>query len=227
MLEFNKTNFATLEDAQIYVYEEETHKITEGLCKQFLLNNIQYPSISPLFNDKWAHMRSIRSDLSNPHSSVIDIMMTRLESNGHFEVNPNTQAGLGNIYIANSLIGVLFKDANEVGAFLDLSVHRANPYQDKTQADWDALDNIGVYSSQSIEWRQGQDIVVNLLEPIESGASVTTWLTNEGFAPENMGRSVYVSNALKYTIRMSDKRGNGTIEVRVNNSNAQFELEAI
>ena len=80
---------------------------------------------------------------------------------------------------------------------------------------------------KTIEWRQGQDIVVNLLEPIETGASVTTWLTNEGFAPENMGRSVYVSDALKYTIRMSDKRGNGTIEVRVNDNNAQFELEVI
>ncbi len=80
---------------------------------------------------------------------------------------------------------------------------------------------------EQIEWRQGQDVIVNLLEPIEDGASATTWLVKEGFADENMGRSELVKDAVKHTIRLADKRGEGKIEVRVNHNNASFDLEVI
>ncbi len=80
---------------------------------------------------------------------------------------------------------------------------------------------------KSITWSQGQDIVVDVKESIPEGASVTTWLVKDGFADENMGRSTYVNEALKYTIRLADKRGQGDIEVRVNCESALFDLEVI
>ncbi len=80
---------------------------------------------------------------------------------------------------------------------------------------------------KSTQWQRGQDVVIELLEPLTETASVTTWLVKEGFADENMGRAQHVKDALKYTIRLADKRGEGNIEVRVNCENALFNLEVI
>jgi len=229
MLEFNKTNFATLEDAQSYVYEEETHKITSGKAGAWFGSQTTTYGV-PEGGDPKQLLALIDEILENklhPLYSLMKLINSTLSKNSFFGIDPSKPLGVSNRYSLNVLITAGILTQQQADQFLALSISTSKPYENKTQSDWDALDNIGVYSSQSIEWQQGQDIVVNLLEPIETGASVTTWLTNEGFAPENMGRSVYVSNALKYTIRMSDKRGSGTIEVRVNDSNAQFELEAI
>jgi len=233
MLEFSKDNFSSLAEAKAYPYTVNTKKITEGVCKQFLLDYENFPCIitnvegNPVYPNKWAHMRAIRNDLQNPYSSIIDVMMTRLESNGHFEIDVDTQAGLANIMLAHSLEDVLFKDINEVNAFLDLTNLTTKPYQDKTQADWDALDapepveQAVIYNANDYEIKTGSqgfefditildgstdnifDVRLETCEVDQGQHDINNWFEiNNAFTPVRQGKG----NMFKWFIDGSSKR---------------------
>ncbi len=112
--------------------------------------------------------------------------------------------------------------------FKDYVVNYANPvvfpFSDVTQSQFNMAK--GVFKSLSVQYQQGQDICLTLNDDLSERVSATVWKTEQGFEPENAGRSVYLQLANKYRVDMSGKKS-GVYEVRMPFDNADFTVELI
>lgn len=142
MLEFNKSNFATLADAQNYTYAMDTLKITSGKARSFFVRtptDAQDATGKPL-GDKWSELRFIQTLIIHELYSIADGIIGVIESDSYFGVDETTEVGQGNHQLIDVLVLKNFFTQAQADAFKVLRYSNTYPYKDKTQADWDALD---------------------------------------------------------------------------------------
>jgi hypothetical protein len=84
-----------------------------------------------------------------------------------------------------------------------------------------------VYTTATVKWCYGQDLVIDLQEELPEPVTATLWLVEEGYQDENLGRPCRLKEKLKYRIRMDGKRCNGDVEVRIPKENCLFNVEVI
>lgn len=141
MLEFNKTNFATLEDAQSYVYAEETHKITSGKAGAWFGAQKTMYGVAEGGKSKQllALIDEILENKLHPLYSLMKLIDSTLSKNSFFGIDPSKPLGVSNLYSLNVLITAGILSQQQADQFLTLSISTSNPYENKTQADWDSL----------------------------------------------------------------------------------------
>jgi hypothetical protein len=146
---------------------------------------------------------------------------------------PDNEVFWDNLPTYNAELNILELVNTEINvktALLDLKVaclNHSNP-EEEPQPEPAPL----VYTTQTTEWIQGKDIIIDLEQPLAEPKSATLWLKNSGmndpeFDDENMGRPCRLLEAKKYLIRMEGKRGSGTVEVRIPVENALFNIAVI
>lgn len=201
--------FATIADAQAYSYQNE-RMVSPDMVVSMLT---QYNSVISLQN------QAINDD------KAAGFLLALSGSVTEFNVMDSHPVGQAQQQLLEYLVSqgaVTFEFQQAMLGYANVTVY---PYQSTTQEEFEQANSEP--SIQSIQWQSGQDICVTLHDPLDKTVSVTTWLCNDGFKPENMGRITHIDEPLKYRIDMSGKRGSGTVEVRANQSNVNFTVEII
>lgn len=136
-LEFNKTNFTTLADAQAYQYD--TEYVSGDDTQSFFATtpSVATDSSGQDLGTKWSELSFIRTLVAHPLYDIADIVITRT-GNGKGFVFDNSKLGLTNTELLKKLVDESFFTQAEADAYRALAVEK--PYANKTQADWDALD---------------------------------------------------------------------------------------
>jgi hypothetical protein len=98
------------------------------------------------------------------------------------------------------------------------------PFSNVTQPQLDSAK--GIYSSRSINLVKGKDIKLTLNTDLTEKVAATTWLVEQGFENENMGKSVHIKNINSYRIR-SGNLSSGAYEIRIPASLVDFTVELI
>lgn len=202
--------FNTLADAQSYSYQNE-RMISPDMVTSLLT---QYNSVISLQNH------------AQTDDEAAGFLLALTGSVTEFNVMNSHPVGQAQQRLLDNLVAqgaVSFEFQQAMLAYANVTVY---PYENTTQEEFDEAQPVAP-SVQTIQWYSGQDICLTLLDPLDKTASVTTWLCNDGFKEENMGRSTHIDEPLKYRIDMSGKRGSGNVEVRVNESNVNFTVETI
>ncbi len=216
------SSFDTLAEAQGFEHKIETYKVTAGRVRGFFMD---LPSDTHA--DKWTELHAIRTAITNPFFSVADAVIGVVEQSSYFDVDPNSTMGQKNLTKMKGLADVGFMTQAQADQFVALSIIVNKPYAETTQEDLEKSKQGATYTAQQTQWTQGQDLVIDLQTPLEKETNATCWLVEPGFADENLGKPCRIKESLKYRVRMTGKRGTGTVEVRVPVENALFSLEAI
>lgn len=142
ILEFNKTNFATLEDAQAYKVYTETHQVTSGKAGAWfgtqttMYNVLEGQEPRQLL----AVMQEIRNDTYHPLFSLMKLIDDTLQKNSYFGIDPSKPLGQGNRQSLSILVSTGVLTQAQADEFLSLSISVNQPYKDKTQEEYDKSD---------------------------------------------------------------------------------------
>lgn len=203
--------FATLADAQAYTYVNE-RMISPDMVVSILTDNDCVISLQ---------------NHAQTDDKAAGFLLALSGSVTEFNVMNSHPVGQAQQSILQHLVDIGAINATAQAHLIGYANVTVQPYQNTSQQDFDDAQKDNGTSSQVVNYLQGQDIILTLNDTLPNPVSVTTWLCNEGFKEENLGRGTHVDEPLKYRIPLKDKRISGKVEVRVDREGVNFTVEAV
>jgi len=169
---------------------------------------------------KWGNVVAHTANPSDPLFSAASGIIHKVDRNEPISFSAGSTNGMAHIFMINAFVSsgdITTSEANEI-----LALAAIQRFSNVTQSQLNTAKNL--YTSMSITYMHGKDIVVTLSETLVEKVAVTTWRVEAGFEDENAGRAVQVQNAQKYRINMQGKKS-GNYELRIPLLNVDFSVE--
>jgi hypothetical protein len=206
----NLSDFADLQTAQVFELTTDTKQVGPGQARGYFVNT----------NNMWKRFRDIQDNREHPFYGVADtIIATSLDANSYFGMDETKADGQSNRAALAALLSNNIITQPEADGFIAKTLSTSKPFANTTLAQFNSAK--GLFTSQTISYTAGKDIIITLNADLSERVSATTWRVETGFNPENAGRSVFVDTAHKYRIDMSGKKS-GDYEIRIPLLDADF-----